>query len=60
MLACNIADRSVMGNVYSQTLQEVWRSAKAEAYRNDTLPICMKDLLLKLGNRTHVFAAASQ
>lgn len=56
LLACNIADTSVIGNIHSQSVEEVWRSAAAATYRHDKLPICMKDYFLKWKEGAAIFS----
>ncbi len=43
-LACHIADRSVMGNVWRQSVLDIWRSERARKYRNAERPLCGRDL----------------
>ncbi|KKK58642.1 hypothetical protein LCGC14_3042360, partial [marine sediment metagenome] len=40
LLACNIVNSSVMGNLKNSTLSEVWFSPEAEIIRNRNYPPC--------------------
>jgi len=42
VLACHIAEESVMGNIYEQSVHEIWRSRRAQMYRHASRPLCRR------------------
>lgn len=42
VLACHIADESVMGNIYEQSLLDIWRSSRSQKYRHSSRPLCRR------------------
>lgn len=42
VLACHIADESIMGNIYEQGALDIWRSSHAKTYRHSNRPLCRR------------------